>query len=379
MILIFGDLHFTSTRNYAGRLLRGQDGEPYSFQSGLDDMRWIYKMAGELKPELIVNLGDTFDKPEPTNHERGPIVRFHSELAKIAPVHVLVGNHDITSTSRYSAVDSLGYLDGVTVHATPKVVMGDLGFLPFPRPGSLLQQGDRLGDFYTRVQQALELMVTDLRTQGAVALFGHLAVAGCVYNKERYHPRYDVALNSKVLDDFEFALFGHIHLRQGFPGRTSENPGGFIGSVNRTSFSEEGYTVGLETWSPDAGRRHYFNPNSVEFLTIDINEFPHGWDLEGKIVRIRGTAESIAHYEEVQRLVELNQAGALAIDNQTSLAKRTSTKESTPDFNPQDASVGDLFKTYVEIYPEAVPDADRDDVLKFIEDISTGESHVHRS
>ena len=80
----------------------------------------IIKLAQQLQPDFIVNLGDTqelFDNihPRPLTES----VEWMAELVKIAPLYVLIGNHDIQNNkdyfSKYHPYAALKYWPQTTV------------------------------------------------------------------------------------------------------------------------------------------------------------------------------------------------------------------------------------------------------------------------
>src|SRR5690349_5041475 len=62
----------------------------------------VILIANEIKPDFIVNLGDTLDRH--ANIHVDPLcdaVNFIHQLSLIAPVYMLIGNHDRRNNSEY--------------------------------------------------------------------------------------------------------------------------------------------------------------------------------------------------------------------------------------------------------------------------------------
>ncbi len=74
------------------------------------------------KGDVLVHLGDMFDNRQSINLLiNSYVIDFYTELAKILPVHVIVGNHDLyrKRSNDITSLDGLKNIKNVTVHKEP--------------------------------------------------------------------------------------------------------------------------------------------------------------------------------------------------------------------------------------------------------------------
>ncbi|MBK6670742.1 MAG: exonuclease subunit SbcD [Actinobacteria bacterium] len=83
----------------------------------------LCEIARAAAPDLIVHTGDLFDGHRPPMHDFGRAIRALRDLAAIAPVVLLAGNHDSPV-----ALDVLGVaLEDAAVHVLAKPVLAEAG------------------------------------------------------------------------------------------------------------------------------------------------------------------------------------------------------------------------------------------------------------
>lgn len=108
-------------------------GDPHlkinNFQQSVDVLKWIEKIAEEEKPDIVCNLGDTFDTHSVLRSEILAEFKCHVErITKKCPYWYVLGNHDMfkPKDAKYHALqafnmpnfvvfDKITELDGITI------------------------------------------------------------------------------------------------------------------------------------------------------------------------------------------------------------------------------------------------------------------------
>jgi DNA repair protein SbcD/Mre11 len=222
----------------------------------------ILGIAKEHKPHLIVHAGDLYDSARPAYHDMQLGIDALRELAAIAPVVVVRGNHDSAALFR---VFSLLLGDGSRIHFVDEPRPPDEGgILEFPGDGDerirlatlpfvhanriitgfedpakwTTQYANRIADVEEALKEGLEKGYDQRRD---ILLFAaHLHVDGAVTsNSERkLTVGNDYATRLDNLPTVSYAAFGHIHRPQALPGGTVF--GRYAGSPIPLDFGEEG-------------------------------------------------------------------------------------------------------------------------------------------
>lgn len=131
----------------------------------------IYRKAREYNPDIIIVLGDVLDRHE-TIHV-SPLTRaikFLGALMQIAPVYVLIGNHDLKNNRQFlsdehpfTALKYWGHRMTVVDTTTVTIIKGQkFVFVPYVPPG--------------RFEEALNVCPG---WQDATCIFGHQEFYGC--------------------------------------------------------------------------------------------------------------------------------------------------------------------------------------------------------
>lgn len=221
----------------------------------------IVQLAREQRPDLVLHTGDLFDVPRPAyaDIERG--LNALQELAAVAPVVVICGNHDSPALFRIfsgllGTTSAIRFIDrplhpndgGILEYPSAAGERIRLAPLPFIHATRLVDAFDSPdtwnADYADRVQG-----YEDVLAQGLIAgsdpardilLFAaHLHVGGASYSgTERQITVSDAyATRAERLPVVSYAAFGHIHKPQRLPGPV---PGRYAGSPIQLDFGEEG-------------------------------------------------------------------------------------------------------------------------------------------
>lgn len=222
----------------------------------------IIAYAREHKPDLILHTGDLFDVVRPAYQEMARASTALQDLASVAPVVVLCGNHDSPAL-----FDLFGQLlgPGSPIHfvsrARPPGDGGILAFptaagevirlapLPFVHANRMLDGFEEPGTWaalYTDrihlVEQALARGLFDgFDNRRDLAVFAaHLYVGGAVLSgsERRVQVGDSYATHLEHLPAVTYAAFGHIHKPQDLPGSLVN--GCYAGSPIPLDFGEAG-------------------------------------------------------------------------------------------------------------------------------------------
>jgi DNA repair protein SbcD/Mre11 len=222
----------------------------------------IIACARDHKPDLIVHSGDLFDVVRPAYQEMARATSALQDLATVAPVVVLCGNHDSPAL-----FDLFGQLlgpgspihfvsrarppghGGVLVFPTAAGEVIRLAPLPFVHANRMLDGFEEPGTWaalYTDrihlVEHALSRGLFDgFDNRRDLAIFAaHLYVGGAVLSgsERRIQVGDSYATHLEHLPAVTYAAFGHIHKPQNLPGSLVN--GCYAGSPIQLDFGEVG-------------------------------------------------------------------------------------------------------------------------------------------
>ncbi len=222
----------------------------------------IIEVAREFSPDLICHTGDLFDRARPATEDIARAGHALRELAAIAPVVVVCGNHD--SAGLLDALNVYMRISGgpQRVHFVARVRSPRDGILHFPtRSGHTLRLaalpfqhahlmtdafGDptRWGTDYNAqvrgIEAALgEVLLADFNPRTDVAVFAaHLYVGGADYSGSERGMHVDdaYATDLDAVPAVAYAAFGHLHRPQALPGKRVT--GRYAGSPIPLDFGE---------------------------------------------------------------------------------------------------------------------------------------------
>lgn len=319
-VLHFADTHI-GVENY-GRLDNtvGVSSRVVDFLRRMDEM---IAYARDHEVDLTIFAGDAFKTRAPNPTFQREFAWRVRELAELAPLVMLVGNHDLPPTVlKASSIEIYDTL------AVPNVwVAGDyavrvietrrgpvaVGAAPYPVRARLLQDANTaaltIAEIDGVLQDTLGAILGDLAAEAdrhamPRLLTGHFTVSGAVLGSERsIMLGRDVAAAPSSLADprWDYVALGHIHKHQNLTeGRASAPPVVYSGSLERIDFGEEGDTKGF-CWvelERGAARWQFVPVNARPFVTLradlrtsadptrDLAAQIRRHDLRGAVVRL---------------------------------------------------------------------------------------------
>jgi exonuclease SbcD len=271
----------------------------------------IKAIAIEERVDVILNTGDTFDEPYPSIE----VLRYGwsvlEELASVAPVVVVCGNHDggklleLMSTILKSRlpihfIEPSSLMRGAEAIVTVPSSAGEsirIGAVPFIKTASFMRDylgGDagRATVTYAENVGSLELLVgqhlnanydarRDIRVFAAHLLIDGAQVSGSEY---RFHVESDFATKADRIPIADYVGFGHIHKPQTIAGVPH---GRYAGSPIPIDFGEV------------ADQKSVFLVTGKPGFSLDIQ--PRNLDVGRPFVDVRGTLDDIAFNRERYR------------------------------------------------------------------------------
>lgn len=152
-------------------------------------LRWIEQQVVDIKPNLLVDLGDSFDNHAIIRSEvLTEFTKHIQEVTKTCPYIYVLGNHDMykPTSSKYHALQSLN-IPNLHVITKPQK-KGNLSFIPFmPNP-------------------------KDFPKELTGICFAHQTFIGADYGSIRSLDGVD----TKIIQGVDLMISGHIHKKQQF-------------------------------------------------------------------------------------------------------------------------------------------------------------------
>ncbi len=209
-IFIYSDLHISKTSSILP--LTFDDVYTYRQNMIIETGKFLVKQIKELNPDIIVNLGDTFDNHTLTSYDVNTASEFFKCFEDVIniPHYVLVGNHDMLN-SKYNAVDLLDNINNIQVIKEPITLYDNLAFMPYVDKVNINNMPE--GTF----------------------LFSHLDIEGSTI---RNNILLKEGISTKVLKEkYKLVFNGHIH-RAGILDNVVN-----VGSITTHSFSDANDSV----------------------------------------------------------------------------------------------------------------------------------------
>jgi exonuclease SbcD len=344
-VLHFADTHI-GMENY-GKTDPGSglSSRVVDFLHRMDD---ICQYAKANDTDLIIFAGDAFKTRAPNPTYQREFAHRIRDLSRIAPIVMLVGNHDLPPTMlKASSIEIYDTLDvpNVWVASNYDVYVIEtkrgpvaVGTAPYPIRSRLLEDertaGLTIAETDALLQENLTNILEDLAAQAELMdmpriLTGHFTVNGAAVGSERgIMLGRDVAVLLSSLADprWDYVALGHVHKHQNLTkGEPGIPPVVYSGSIERIDFGEEGDPKGFCWVEVERGNANweFVKLEARPFVTLsaDLRESDNPTDkvlkliakhdLEGAVVRLLldMTPEVEAHFNENTVKEELRQSG----------------------------------------------------------------------
>lgn len=280
-------------------------GDPHFKEKNIDDMRLfvdkVTVMAKKEAPDLIVVLGDVLDTHEKINiYALTESDHFHYKLSIIAPLAIVVGNHDRVDNqdflSEYHAFNSYKKWDHVTVADTTTElnIKGHRFILvPYVYPGRFEEALSKINDPYK---------------------------CTCIFAHQEFYGAQMGAIKSEIGDKWDsnkpLVISGHIHDYQVLDNII------YTGTPLQHTFgNEKPKTVSLFTFSAvqHQSKLQYQHKRinlglprkrKITIKTDQLVEWTPPDNIKVKLV-IKGTLEQIKSIKKLKKIMELRSEGIM--------------------------------------------------------------------
>ncbi|TVR22469.1 MAG: exonuclease SbcCD subunit D [Anaerolineaceae bacterium] len=305
--------------------------------------------------DLIVFAGDAFKTRTPNPTYQREFAHRIRDLSQVAPVVLLVGNHDVaparmkaSSVEIYQtlAVPNVWVAGDYEVRVIP-TQRGDVvvGAVPYPIRSRILDSlpdstaGLTIAETDQRLNAGLLGILEDMAAEAdghgdlPRLLTAHVTVTGAVVGSERnIMLGRDISLPRSHIADprWDYVALGHIHKHQDLTAKRDDLPPAvYSGSIERIDFGEEGDAKGFCWVELTRGRADWrFVPLAARpFVTLtedlrdsddptgDVIELIAAYDLRDAVVRLllEFTPESEARFNEAPVRDALRRSGMFAL------------------------------------------------------------------
>lgn len=323
-VLHFADVHI-GMENY-GRVdaSTGVSSRVRDFLARMDEM---IAFARQNDVDLVVFAGDAFKTRTPNPTYQREFAWRVRELAELAPVILLEGNHDLQANQiKASSIEIYNTLsvENVLVAQEYDVMSIEtkrgpviIGTAPYPIRARLMQEMDARNLTVGQLDSALEASLIEILGQMAVEadaldttgttprlLTGHFTVRGAALGSERsVMLGRDVQISLNLLADqrWDYVALGHVHKHQNLTHNRDEAPPVvYSGSIERIDFGEESDPKGYCWVKLERGKADWqfcrVDARPMVTLRMDCRKDPHptgtviraikSHHLEGAIVRL---------------------------------------------------------------------------------------------
>lgn len=258
-VLHFADLHigvesYGRTDPHTGLSTRVID-----FLRRLDE---VAEAARQREADLIIFAGDAFQTRTPNPTYQREFAHRVLDLSAVAPVVLLVGNHDVPpAVMKASSIEIYDTLNVPNVWVAgdydSRIIETKRGPIfvaaaPYPLRARLMEdertQGKTIREVDEQLQLTLARILDDLAEQadahaGPRILTGHFTVSGAALGSEQnIMLGRDIAVQiADIADDrWDYVALGHIHRHQNLTrDRADVPPVVYAGSLERIDFGEE--------------------------------------------------------------------------------------------------------------------------------------------
>ncbi len=238
----------------------------------------IAALAEDNHVDLVVVAGDLFDVGAPTPESESIVFRALLDLAEVAPVVAVSGNHD--NARRLKAIGPLLDLGRISVAAglarpdeggvvSPAGLDCRIAMVPWTSQRGIVKADDLMrldpddhgGQYAERMRSVVAALCSDFTPGTVNIVLGHLMVhGGLAGSSERQAHIFGYAVPPSVFpSSLSYVALGHLHRQQKIPNPV---PTWYSGSPLQLDFGEAGESKGVMLIEAEPGL-----PARVEQLT----------------------------------------------------------------------------------------------------------------
>jgi exonuclease SbcD len=268
----------------------------------------IVRIAAEEKPDLVIHSGDLFDHRRPSYRDQRRAVRVLHQLAEVAPVVVICGNHDSPELFDLLAEwfwpnDRIRFIGtprgpadgGVLRYTGADSVVLRLAVLPFVHINRVVEAFEDASSLRLRYAERIagfqetlaEELFRELDPEREVTAFaGHQYISGVDFPGHVHTPlmRERYATDPDQIPAVGYAAFGDIHKPQKIPG--SKVVGRYAGSPLQLDFGEAGEQKSLVVVDLHPGRE-------ADVRLVPLTAGRTLWRFDGTLDELRAVAPAV--------------------------------------------------------------------------------------
>ncbi|HSJ35737.1 MAG TPA: exonuclease SbcCD subunit D [Acidimicrobiia bacterium] len=294
---------------HVGRTIRGRSRVEEQTEV-LDEMAGI---AADEAVDLVLVAGDQFDISSPPPEAERLVYRTLMQLAQVAPVVMVAGNHD--HPRRLEAVApllELGRVTSVSTVAAPDrggvvrpVEPARVAMIPFVSQRAIVSAADLMdldadrqgGKYVDRMSAIIEALCQDLSADDVNVVVGHVMVhGGEVGGGERAaHTVFDYSIPSQAFPtSLSYVALGHLHRHQKLPAGA---PVWYSGSPIQLDFGEEDDRKGVLLVEAEPGQ-----PSKVDFRPLSRGRRLR--TVSGTLAQVEAAAAEIPESDYVRVVLD---------------------------------------------------------------------------
>lgn len=228
-VFIYSDLHISKTSSILPLV---SDNSKYTYRQNMIIKlgKYLANIIDKERPDLIINLGDTFDQHTVSSYDIDVASEFFKCFRYLSIPHlVLVGNHEMINYD-FNAIKILSNIDNITVISKPSSV--DCRLLP--NIDSYDVTATKISTFPKIAVMPYMEHSDILKLPEGEFLFSHIDIAGV---KVRDDYELETGVDIKSLSDYKLVFNGHIH-KSSIKGNVVN-----VGSISTHSFSDDEHSV----------------------------------------------------------------------------------------------------------------------------------------
>lgn len=349
-VLHFADIHIGMENYGKSDPNTGLSSRVVDFLRRMDEM---IESAREEEVDLVIFAGDAFKTRAPNPTYQREFAHRIRDLSEMAPVIMLVGNHDLPPTlmkaSSIEIYDTLR-VPNIRVANNYEVFPVEtkrgpvaVGTAPYPVRSRILEEagtaGKTIAETDELLQQQMSQILEDLAAQADTydmprLLTAHFTITGATVGSEKHIMLgRDIQMPLTAVADarWDYVALGHVHKHQNLSkGQKGVPPVVYSGSMERIDFGEEGDPKGYCWAELKRGKTVWEfrpSPHVRPFITLrqDLRESTNPTeqvlklmkkhDLHNAVVRIELdlSLESDARFNEATIREQLRHAGVFQI------------------------------------------------------------------
>lgn len=305
------------------------------------DVEFIPYLKSNLRSDdIIIQLGDVFDNRTSVNIKALTLARNRfKQLSELAPVHVIVGNHDMYQ-ERSRVYHSLNIIqhDNVTIYSEPTSLnIGSKSVLMLPYFNNPKEQKEVMENYGEH----------DL-------LLAHTDLYGARYGTSKSDTS-EKGLRIEDYEKYKLIMSGHIHIRQNISNFM------YTGTPYHLSRKDTGNDKGFHILDFDTLKYEFVKNNtSPEYKTIQIQELSDFDKIDVAIDRndwvdVKVDIELMDSSPKIKnRMKKLSETGRVqSIEYVDTVAQEYTfaEDESKTEILPSSWDINQLSKAYIENLP----------------------------